>query len=580
MKQLPKLGVFYKGKNGIYRPQEKSSEFSYTNNSDSLFRKYHELVTEFANSKSGRDLLGIPNFKDKIWLLTPNGYHRQTYQNKHGYERYVEFYSRPIFSSLLTPALQYIDDILPWIKNFDEALRILHFETGSIQKVPEIVKSINLTVTTTNPDPNPESTSVDGNVAREGVNETFGTIRAGAGTTAYPSNALLHAYYLNSTTTSNQYEGLYRFIALFDTASIPDGDSISAGTFSLYGRSQTTALGNQACALVASTPASNTDLVAADYGQTGSTRFATDLSSWNTAAYNDWTLNASGLAAISKTGVSKFATRSANDLDNSAPTWASADSSNYGCYAADQADTTNDPKLATTHDTTTSTSTSTSTTTTSTSTTRSTSTTTTSTSTTRSTSTTTTSSSTSSSTTTTSSSTSTTRSTSTTTTSSSTSSSTTTTSTSSSTSTSTTTTSTSSSTSSSTSTTTTIDPSSGGLAFGEQNPTMGETAVSWQTFTNGSGVVPTVVGDANWGKLSLDLNAEGRSRVYDFGNSSSRTITVTENRYQVGQGDANLQIRGDDAVIFAQDDATPTWEDYSAPIAKTWRYIQVRAVGL
>ena len=36
-----------------------------------------------------------------------------------------------------------------------------------------------------------------------------------------------------------------------------------------------------------------------------------------------------------------------------------------------------------------------------------------------------------------------------------------------------------------------------------------------------------------------------------------------------------LMIRGDTAS-FLQDDDPPSWEEYSAPITRTWRYVQVR----
>jgi len=113
-------------------------------------------------------------------------------------------------------------------------------------------------------------------------------------------------------------------------------------------------------------------------------------------------------------------------------------------------------------------------------------------------------------------------------------------------------------------------------AFGEQNPTQGETAVSWQTWSNGAGSIPNVVGDPDWGKLSLQLSgAEGRSAVYDHGSAVSRKYTLTENRYGTGAEDAILQIR-EDTVSFLQDDVLPAWEDYTVPVSKTWRYVQVR----
>jgi hypothetical protein len=118
-------------------------------------------------------------------------------------------------------------------------------------------------------------------------------------------------------------------------------------------------------------------------------------------------------------------------------------------------------------------------------------------------------------------------------------------------------------------------------AFGEQNPTLGETAVSWQTWSDGAGHIPTIDGDPDWGKLNVDLSGEeGRSAVYDLGSSHARTFTLTENRYGTGGENAALQIRGHDSVTFLQDDTTPDWEDYSVPVSKNWRYIQVRETTL
>jgi hypothetical protein len=112
-------------------------------------------------------------------------------------------------------------------------------------------------------------------------------------------------------------------------------------------------------------------------------------------------------------------------------------------------------------------------------------------------------------------------------------------------------------------------------AFGEQNPTQGETAVSWQTWSNGSGSIPNVSGDIDWGKLNLELSGEeGRSAVYDLGNASTRTFTLTLNRYGTGTGVAISQIRGD-ISSFTQDSVVPVWEEYTAPISRYWRYVQV-----
>ena len=101
--------------------------------------------------------------------------------------------------------------------------------------------------------------------------------------------------------------------------------------------------------------------------------------------------------------------------------------------------------------------------------------------------------------------------------------------------------------------------------------------VSWQTWSDGVGGIPTISGDADWGKLSLDLDDEGRSKVYDFGSSMFLQITLTENRYGTGSGTATLQYRVS-ADTFLQDDVAPDWVNYSTPITDTFRYIQVRVI--
>lgn len=113
-------------------------------------------------------------------------------------------------------------------------------------------------------------------------------------------------------------------------------------------------------------------------------------------------------------------------------------------------------------------------------------------------------------------------------------------------------------------------------AFGEQNPTLGEDAVSWQTWSDGAAGIPNVTVNADWGKLSLQLSgAEGRSAVYDLGSAATRKFTLTENRYGTGAEDALLQIRGDTSS-FLQDAVLPVWETYSVAISRGWRYVQVR----
>ena len=121
----------------------------------------------------------------------------------------------------------------------------------------------------------------------------------------------------------------------------------------------------------------------------------------------------------------------------------------------------------------------------------------------------------------------------------------------------------------------TLPSAGGGLAWGEETPTQSEVASPWNNWSDGAGGLPTITGDQRWGVLSIDTPDEGRSAVYDFGSSTSRTYTLTLNRYGTGSGTPVVQIRGQN-TSFNQDDASPSWETYSTPVAKTWRYVQVR----
>lgn len=221
-----------------------------------------------------------------------------------------------------------------------------------------IVGKIGHTTTTVFPDPNPETTTTDGFVTRGGVNETFGTIRAGAGTSFNDSS---DGYVdLLASATTNQYQSHSKSIALFDTSSIPDTDVVSSATISIASRgapSKIDQLGsNGQIGITAATTASNTGLSNSDYENSlSTTRLANtdiDVGSWAAdSTYNNWTLNASGISNISLTGVSKFAYRLGFDIDNTTTgiTWASGQEILARVYYADKAGTSADPKLVVVH---------------------------------------------------------------------------------------------------------------------------------------------------------------------------------------------------------------------------------------
>lgn len=119
---------------------------------------------------------------------------------------------------------------------------------------------------------------------------------------------------------------MHRAYLLFDTSNLDDGAVITSAKIRLYVTWQKTAgftAGNSALAVVGSTPASDTTLVVADWSQVGAVRLSTDTQMPNDSGSGliEINLNAAGIAAISKTGKTKFGLRLACDVDNVAPTW-------------------------------------------------------------------------------------------------------------------------------------------------------------------------------------------------------------------------------------------------------------------
>lgn len=193
-----------------------------------------------------------------------------------------------------------------------------------------------------------------------GTAPAWSTIRGAAtGGLAGVSDAT-QVYYNNEADNSSNPGGwrvIQRSAFLFNTASIPDGDTINQATLSLYGLSKVNTLSatvNQSnLHVVASTPASNSTITTSDYNDFALTDFGSiAYSSFSTTSYSNIALNASGIGAISKTSITKLGTRSGADLDNDQPTWSATNRVYIEGYYADQMGTTNDPKLIIQHGTT------------------------------------------------------------------------------------------------------------------------------------------------------------------------------------------------------------------------------------
>jgi len=143
-----------------------------------------------------------------------------------------------------------------------------------------------------------------------------------------------------------------RLAFLFDTSAIPDTDTIDSATMTVSynssgGNNQTEATYPANLSLVSASPAGTSSLVVGDFDLFGSTKYGTDvtLASFVSGGTGAFTLNASGLANISKTGNTGLGIRPSNDFsDSTAPT---ARSYAY-MYHSEQTGTANDPVLVVT----------------------------------------------------------------------------------------------------------------------------------------------------------------------------------------------------------------------------------------
>ena len=135
---------------------------------------------------------------------------------------------------------------------------------------------------------------------------------------------------------------IYRYFLKFDTSSLPDTAIITSATLELYFVARDTT--NDFTIATQTHTAPNETLATADFDAltvdtpTEFSDRSANVSTLTLNVYTSFTLNAAGLAAISKTGYTLIAVRSSKDVDNATPTGRS--------YVQAQSDTeANPPKL-------------------------------------------------------------------------------------------------------------------------------------------------------------------------------------------------------------------------------------------
>lgn len=172
-------------------------------------------------------------------------------------------------------------------------------------------------------------------------NATWATVIAATTGTAHSSDANGYVIADKSYGGGTLY-AIARLFVTFDTSALPDNAIITAATISLYSNDVG---GTDGIGVVQSTQANGDALVDDDFDNCGATEGATRVTSFTDNAYNVWTLNATGLLWISKTGYSMFCFRMGRDIDNTTPT-----GTIFRRFAmSETALTTSDPKLIITY---------------------------------------------------------------------------------------------------------------------------------------------------------------------------------------------------------------------------------------
>jgi len=202
----------------------------------------------------------------------------------------------------------------------------IHIMTPLYEKV--IKKVLKEYTETFYPDAHPESTSVDGQVFHQEGSPylTWAQLTAAAGSSCSDASDYLQVSWYCEPGPGNNIDFLIRSILLFDTSPLGNSAVISQAKLYVYGHEKLDPSDDKPNINVyPSDPASDIVLEAGDFDSLGATPFC-DIpiayDNWSLTDYNIFTLNVAGIAAISKTGVTKLGLRNANyDVAVVKPTW-------------------------------------------------------------------------------------------------------------------------------------------------------------------------------------------------------------------------------------------------------------------
>lgn len=310
--------------------------------------KSKEVIDIINKSDLIKSYFGVPKELKKIVKLTKNSIH-----SKYDEGFQARFFSRRKFKDNISPKLLVAlskEGVLKFIEN---KFGVKFMESFYLEDNPFLSNKLKFSSGTFNPNPNPESTSVDGYIFRSTAGESFSTMRSGAGTTADDSDTAIDLR-LTAGVVLNQWTRNTRCPMLFDTSALTGGVYVTAATLKIASNLGGTDVQSFTLNLtfVSSDPTSNTALATGDYAiaKYGTTHLTDDIlqSAFTADSYKTFTLNSSGLGNISLTGISKFGLVFAEDIDNNPPSWSVGGDNRLPIYSAEDAGSL-DPTLTVTY---------------------------------------------------------------------------------------------------------------------------------------------------------------------------------------------------------------------------------------
>ena len=280
-----------------------------------LFAKYEKQLVQFANTPLGHLYLGTRNLP--VIRVTPDSI----------------FYLRNIDNGIATIEADH------WsgsrlLKKFRKLFNTVGFIAAMGAKfaldVEAVMYPLMIGIASPadfSPDADPETTSVDGYVDYNlglGNGVSWATIRGQATGTAANSdgNEVFSDVHFDQLGGTDWYHFRRGFL-LFDTSAIGAGATVTAAVIKVRSDGIIEDLPDSAV-IVACTPASNTNIITADFNQLGTTALSNTIAndgsfSENPSVDNTFTLNATGRAAVDVSGISKFGWRNESDRANSEP---------------------------------------------------------------------------------------------------------------------------------------------------------------------------------------------------------------------------------------------------------------------